>query len=136
MSVDSALAQGRAAAAALLVDACEVLRPTGNDTVDPDSGASVPEYEPNPVYSGPCRLKMTASAATDRTAGQQMVSLTRVELQLPASADHLRENDRPRVTASRSPGLVGRVLRIDAPWLQTDSVMCRYACEESSLEDT
>lgn len=134
MSAESALLAGRLAADALLVDRGDVLRPTGESTSDPNTGAEVLVYD-TLHEDVACRLRMPTATPTDTRTGQQLVTLTRAILQTAATLDDLRQDDRVRITASRSPGLVGRVVRIDSPWLQTDSVMCRYPCEESSLPD-
>lgn len=132
--VDAHLPEFRREAEALMVDRADVLRATGETTIDQNTGAEVAVFDA--LHTDvPCRLKMPTSSPADRRAGQQLVTLTRAELQTLAALDDLQQDDRVRITVSRSPGLVGRVVRIDSPWLQTDSVMCRYPCEESSLPD-
>lgn len=56
MSVSGVLASGRAAAEALMTDACTITRQTGEPTFDEQTG----QYNyppPTPVYSGKCKLQ-------------------------------------------------------------------------------
>lgn len=125
------LARGRAIAEALMLDECAVLRKIGT-TTDPDTGAVVPEYAT--VYTGRCRLKMTSDAAMVREAGEQPVTLSRIQLQVPWTEDDLAVNDKVVITASQSVGNVGRTVKVTGPWVQSLAVMCRYPCVESTLE--
>lgn len=111
-----------------------ILRPVGAD-VDPDTGAEV-EQMATLLLDQECSLKMTSEAGIQRDAGEQTVTLSRIELRLPYTVDYLQVGDRVAMTTSvDSPGLVGRQLRIEGPWLQSTSVLCHYPCLESTIPE-
>lgn len=103
MSVAGVLARGRAAAEALMVDACAIQRVTGT-TLDPDTGAETPTYMP--VYAGRCRFQSRNLTGASPQAGQQRVDLYVLELQIPATVTGVAVNDVVTVTASVDPELV------------------------------
>ena len=112
MTAASATLSGRAAAEALMSDACTVTRGTATQTFDPATG----EYVTTPgaqVYSGPCRVKPRDN--TDRVveAGGQAVSLFPFVVSVPISATTFEVDDVVTVTASQlDPAMVGLVLRV------------------------
>lgn len=129
------LAEHRADAESLMVDACVVLRPVGT-TIDQNTGAEVEEVA-TLLLDQKCALQMTSEAGIQREAGEQTITLSRIELKLPYTVDFLQVGDRVAMTVSKdSPGLVGRQLRIEGPWLQSTSVQCRYPCIESTIPET
>ncbi|MEV5629180.1 DUF6093 family protein [Micromonospora tulbaghiae] len=107
MVLDALLARGRAAAEALMVDACEVRRPTG-ETSD-DDGNVVKTYED--VYAGKCRFqKASRGQAAQADVGEDYVLLQRVEVQFPMSLTGLQVGDEVLATVSRlDADLPGRV---------------------------
>lgn len=128
------LGELRADAEELMVDRCVILRPVGTG-VDPDTGAEVEEFA-TLLLDQKCALQMTSDAGIQREAGEQTITLSRIELKLPYTVDFLQVGDRVAMTASvDSPGLVARQLRIEGPWLQSTSVQCRYPCLESTIPE-
>lgn len=104
-----ALARGRVAAQALMVDACTITRVTG-ETTDGDTGVVTPTTVT--VYIGQCRVQQSQLGADSVGVdpGEVAVRLVAFEVQLPvAGTDGLRRNDRVTVTAAaHDADLVGR----------------------------
>lgn len=113
MSATSLTLRGRARAEALMVDACAIVRRTGQ-TTDDLTGAVTPTT--TAVYSGACKVQ-TAGAGSlgDRTdAGEVTRDVLRMELHLPVvGSETVARGDIVTITASAlDPALVGRTLLI------------------------
>lgn len=108
------LARGRAAAEALMVDACTVVR-QGAPNTNPDTGAvSYPGAAT--VYSGKCRFQSTSSAGPATASPQELggagVLVSTPVLQLPVAVTTVQPDDLVTCTASaHDPGLVGKTWR-------------------------
>jgi hypothetical protein len=110
MSAATVLARGRAAALALMVDACVIKRITSTST-NPTSGVITPSY--STLYTGQCRVQQSGSQGQLADAGEASLVLLRLEVQLPMSVTGLAEGDEITVTSSAlDPDLVGRVFVI------------------------
>ncbi len=110
MSVDSVLADGRAAAEALMSDVIEIRRGAGASGVDESTGRAVTGS--SPVWSGPGKLQSgQALPVTGEVAGR-MQTVQRYELHVPVAAVGIQVGDLARVTASTNPLLVGRTYRV------------------------
>jgi hypothetical protein len=110
MSIESALARGRAAAEALMVDACIIERSTGETT---SGGVVTPTRDE--IYEGKCRLQVrsTTQDGQGTTAGEAYQLVARIELQIPVSAPELLADDRVTMTAAAlDPQLVGKVYTV------------------------
>lgn len=130
MSASSALARGRAAALALMVDACTIGRVVGT-TTDEDLGEVVDVVEE--LYTGRCRIQQRSPNATPVEAGQQELRLLPFEVQLPISVVGLAEQDRITVTASaHDPDLPGTVLVVRDLGHKTHATARRVRCEEAT----
>ncbi|WP_210887967.1 DUF6093 family protein [Micromonospora sp. C41] len=107
--LDALLARGRAAAEALMVDACEVRRRTGEGS--DDDGNVVVTYED--VYEGRCRVQQRSTQAAQEDVGEDFQLMLRLEVHLPMSVVGLEAGDEVKVTASvHDPDLVGRVFLV------------------------
>lgn len=110
MSRASALARGRVAAEAGMVDACTIRR-VPSDVTDDFSGVITPTY--TQIYAGKCRLKQVAALPETHEAGEDYVVLSRLQLQIPVSVTGVQVGDEVTITASvNDPGLAGKVLLI------------------------
>lgn len=106
------IAEGRAIAEAMMVDACVITRP-GEGTGPFNRGTG--QYDPPPpvtVYEGPCRVQVpTAIAnATQVAAGEAEWTVQAAVIQLPvAGTEAVRVNHTVEVTAALfDSGLIGR----------------------------
>lgn len=109
MSAATALARGRAAIEALMVDACTIERPAGESTAS--SGVVTPTT--GAVYAGKCRIQVKAETGQGQNSGQAYVIVQRLELQLPITAAELAEGDVVTMTASaHDPQLVGKTYTV------------------------
>jgi Family of unknown function (DUF6093) len=105
MSIEAAIQRGRAAAEALMVDACVIKHKTGEST---SGGVITPTY--STLYTGKCRVQVKAPAGQGQNAGEAFLVVERHEVQLPMTVTGLREGDQITITASAlDPDLVGRV---------------------------
>lgn len=110
MIAAEALAAGRVAAEALMVDSCIVDRP-GPSVMDPLSGKVQPSY--SPVYSGPCKVQQTLAQSSSPEAGGAVFTVQSARLDLPVGVGPVAVGDRVRmVVASSNPDLVGNVYRV------------------------
>lgn len=112
----AALARGRAAAEALMVDACVVRRPTG-ETTDPTTGAVTSTFDT--LYTGKCKIQQSSrpGGASGVDVGEAHLLLQRVEVHLPMSAGGFQPDDEVTVTAAAyDPDLVGQMFVVrDVP---------------------
>jgi hypothetical protein len=108
MSRESALARGRTAAEAGMVDACSIRRRTGG-TTDPVTGYPTQPY--TTLYTGKCRVQQAAAIARPHDVGENQVYIVRFDLQLPmVGSEGLKVDDEVTVTASaHDADLVNRV---------------------------
>lgn len=108
--LESVLTRGRAAAEALMVDACVIRRRTG-ETTD-DDGNVTPTYGPD-LYSGKCRTQQPNAQAAQADVGEDYQLLLRLEVHLPMSVVGLEVGDEVMITASvYDPDLPGRVFLV------------------------
>lgn len=113
MSVESAILRGRAAAEALMVDACTVTRQTGESVGT--GGVITPTT--TELYSGKCRVQIEADTGQGTSVGEAYRIVERRVIQLPMTVTGLAEGDRIEITASAlDPELVGKVYAVrDVP---------------------
>lgn len=110
MDVAAVIERGRAAAEALMVDACLIRRATGGEGSD-DDGNVVKEY--TDLYAGRCRVQQRTGQATQADAGEDYLLLLRLEVHLPMGVTALKVGDEVTITASQhDPDLIGRVLLV------------------------
>lgn len=106
------LAQGRAAAEALMVDTCTIRRVTGT-TTNTTTGVVTPTY--STVYSGPCKLQESGGLPREAnpTPSAPVLMVYR-QLHLPvATSGGVRANDLATMdTCANDAGMVGKVLVI------------------------
>lgn len=99
MSAGSALLRGRNLVERLMVDACTIVRKTG-ETV---GGGGVITPITTTVYSGKCRVVVRTRERLGGSwvdVGEEMRVVSRLELQIPISAPEAAEGDKVTITAS------------------------------------
>lgn len=112
------LARGRAAAAALMLDTCEITRPTGGPgPIDPETGERTPAptetVYPLPGTVGRCKLQTYEPHESTRESADHVYTEQRYHLHLPMGSPQVRVGDTATITASKAnPHLVGRSYRI------------------------
>jgi hypothetical protein len=112
VSLDSALARGRAAAERMMVDSCTIRRRTGESTA-PDGNVTPTYLSPDP-YTGRCRVQQRTAAATPADAGEAYALMLSLEVQVPMSVVGVQADDEVTITASVDPDLVGRTFLVRA----------------------
>lgn len=129
--LDAVLAQGRAAAEALMVDECVVEAVTGS-TTDLETGEVVDTVEQ--VYAGRCRVQQAVSSASDQRAGEADVLMLARVLQLPVLASAgVRAGQRVRLTACRhDPDLIDRLFVVRAEFAKSHATARRLGIEEAT----
>jgi hypothetical protein len=130
MTARGAVARGRKAAEAIMLDTCTI-RPIAGDTTDPDTGVVSPAYGP-PVYTGRCKLQQQSTRRPPSAeGGEHRWLLGLIELHLPVSgstavkAGHVAE-----ITASPDPENVGRIFRVLADNRKTLATATKYQVQE------
>jgi hypothetical protein len=140
VTVLTALAAGRAAAEAIMLDACVITRPTGAPgTVDRVTG----ERDPAPVETvyplpdaeapadGRCKVQTFEPYESNRDSGGHVYTEQRYSLHIPVSVTGIRVGDRVQITAAVSdPQLVGRTYRIAGLHHKTYATAQRLPMEE------
>ncbi len=105
MSLASVTGRGQQRAEQMMVDACTIVRVTGEST-GPGGVITPTSFE---VYSGKCRLQVRQETGGGQNVGEAYVIVQRLELQLPVTAAELFEGDRVTMTASAlDPQLAGK----------------------------
>jgi hypothetical protein len=128
MSAATALARGRAAALALMVDTCVIKRVTG-ETTDPFSGTITPTAVT--LYAGMCRVQHREAQGREETPGQAFLVMLLLELQLPMTVTGLQVDDQVTITASaHDPDLAGRTFYIRDLMHKTHATARRVSIQE------
>lgn len=127
MGAESALLRGRAAAEALMVDACSISR-GGVSTFNPATGA----YDPGAgttVYSGKCRLQSGRTQAANPEAGGAVFTVERLELQLPFGTVFMVGDVAAYTASPLNPALVGNKYRVTGLGEKTHGTSQRLTVE-------
>jgi hypothetical protein len=112
VSAASLLARGRAAAAALMVDACTIQHVTGS-TTNTTTGMVTPTY--STLYTGPCKVQ-GGQSDSGQDVGEAHLAVLGLTVHVPISVVGVVETDVVTITASvNDPELVGRVFRVSGP---------------------
>lgn len=129
MSAATALARGRQAAEALMVDTC-LIRRIASEITDPASGTITPTYVT--IYTGKCRIQQKEAQGREETnVGQAYLIMLVLELQLPMSVTGLQVDDQVTITASvHDPDLVDRVFTVRDLMHKTHSTARRVSIQE------
>lgn len=122
MSVLDLLAEGRAAAEAIMLDTCTVTRVTGPEgEIDPETGLPAPAptetVYPLPAAVAPldgrCKVQTYEPHESTRESGDHVFTEQRYHLHLPIGAGPFKVGDTATImTASADAQLVGRSYRI------------------------
>lgn len=127
MSAQTVLLRGRAAAIALMVDACTIQHQTGSST-NTTTGAVTPTY--STVYTGPCKVQGAMSAGGQDIAEAHLAVL-RPFVHVPITVTGVVEGDVVTITASvNDVELVGRVFRVLGPDHKSFATARRLQCIE------
>jgi hypothetical protein len=133
VSAASAVAAGRVAAEALMVDTLTVEAPNGT-TLDPDTLEEVPAW--TSVYEGPGRVQRPgALSPREDVAGGYEFGVKAILAQLPLTATGITAGARVTVTALgplSDPDLLGLVATVQANLTKTHATKRTLVCEEVS----
>lgn len=128
MSVSEAVAAGRMAAEALMVDTCEIRYVTAT-TTDDLTGQVLEQTAVR--YTGPCRVQQPAAQGQRDDVGEVTVTVLRLQLQLPVVGTELvARGDRVVLTASVDAALLGRTWRVRDLAHKTHATARRMTIEE------
>lgn len=136
-ALDSALAQGRREAEALMVDEVALYRP-GPDVFDRDTGQTVPGPHLVDFYSGKARVKPTPTVGSEVEAGEQRVTLRGFTVSLPWGSPLPDGGERPKpgdlvdVTASLDARLAGLRLWVTGIEYSSTATAWRISAEDRS----
>jgi len=130
-NVTALVERGRAAAEALMVDACTVAR-KGEKTLAADNIRY--EYPETQVYSGKLRIRAPNQAPWVQEATGQVITWSQFTFSFPvAESAGLRQGDVVTITACElDPGLVGMQVRLAGRAGQTHSTARRWRVEEAT----
>lgn len=124
----AALARGRVASQALMVDTCTIRRKSAPVTSTVDGTVT---STTTVLYDGPCRIQQSAADARTEDVGEAFVHLLRVEVQLPMSVVGLRVLDEVTCdTSAHDPDLPGRKFLIRDLAHKTHATARRVRAEE------
>lgn len=115
-----------------MVDTCTVTRagegrgPWNEDTMD---------YDPPPsttVYTGPCRVQLSAAMANTPEAGERVLVVQRATVSVPITATGVAVGDTVTITAAEhDPDLAGNVYRVRSLFAKTHATARRLEVEET-----
>lgn len=127
--IEEVLAQGRALAGQLMVDAC-IIEAEGDRDTDRQNGEVTQTWAT--VYSGPCRLKKSTAMGERTTSGEGQVVILRPQLHLPIDGSQLvARGHRVTITACTfDPAAVGTRYKIRDEDHQTAVTARRLVLEE------
>jgi len=126
----AALASGRTAHLAVMLDACTVTR-AGTQTFD-ESTRLYTQGPPTTVYTGPCRVKPWRG--NEEHAAEAEVAVYRYQLRFPltAASPQIDRKDTVTITASTHPAMVGKVLTVTEPEVSTTATALTVIAELDS----
>jgi hypothetical protein len=129
MRATQATLKGRAAAEALMVDTCTIVR-RGAPVTNPDTGV-VTYPNQQTVYSGKCRLKLPVAIARPDIVGGAQEFLQHPVLSLPATTTGVEVDDLVTITASLlMQSLVNRQFHVRAKPGQSHMTAARFEVME------
>lgn len=122
------LLQAREDAEALMLDVCDITRPTGESTMDPDTGKVTPQTAP--VLTGQKCAVQQAAGGTAPEAGEHVYTLQVSQLKLPVGVGPVQVNDVVTMRKSINPALIGNIYRITGTFEKTFLSAQRIPVEE------
>lgn len=132
MSIETATADGRAAAESRMVDACTIAHPGGEPVFDPSSGTYT-DPASTTIYSGKCEVQVSDGLnARETEAGGTELTVSRVTVKVPVSATGVRVGDVVTITAVHPDGdadLVGQEFSVKGPHGKTFATARRLQVE-------
>ncbi|WP_236243133.1 DUF6093 family protein [Streptomyces sp. CC228A] len=137
MTLQSALAAGRRAAEALMLDTITLYRP-GDEVFDRTTGQVVAGPPEVTFYTGVARVRAAQLADSDVQAGEQEVVTRQYRVTvpfstlLPATGERPRPGDVVDVTASEDPRLVGLRLWVTGVQYSGTATAWRITAEDRS----
>jgi hypothetical protein len=121
-----ALAAGRIAHAALMLDAVHISRP-GAYTWDPNTQTNTTPQ--TVVYDGSCRLVVWRGSEEEAAETEVNVARLRLDLPLTDTTPEVQRRDIATITASSNPWLIGRVLVVTEVQLATTATALQVIAE-------
>lgn len=133
MTAASVTLAGRAAAEALMVDACTITRVTPGTVFNETTGQYDDTPPPTTVYTGKCRVKPRDNADRVVQYGQEAVSLWPYIVSIPMAESGVELDDIVTVTASAlDTALVGAGFRVRQVLAGSHLTARRLGCERNA----
>lgn len=130
MTVGSILAEGRAAANALMTEVVRIGQYT--DSTDEETGNAVRSLV-SVVYEGPGRVKYTANATRNSDSASQLLTTQDIVLSIPTGSPVVDEGNAVEVVSSAvDEGLAGRWFTVDGVAEMGQTTSHRYPVTELS----
>jgi hypothetical protein len=128
----AAVAAGRRAAEALMVDACTITHGTGGSVQDETTGQVT--RTTSTVYTGPCRVQLPQAQPRTADVAERTATLQRAIISLPvATSAGVRVGAMVTITAAALDGdLVARRFRVVGLHHKTYATARRLECEEAA----
>ena len=130
MSAASVMAQGRVAAAALMVDSCVIVDGGNAPTFNTTTGV-YSDTAGTTVYEGPCQVQVSDGLnARGAEAGGADLTISRVTVKVPISAEGIAVGNTVRITAAENdPELVDQQFTVIAGHTKTFATCRRLQVE-------
>jgi hypothetical protein len=130
VTAQSAVVQGRAAAEAIMVDACVIERVTGEPgPLNPATGLRDPAPTTT-VYTGKCRVQTYEAHESTPDSGDHVWTVQRYSVHVPVGTDARIDDQITITTASMDPHLVGREYTVVALLHKSLATANRLAVDE------
>lgn len=136
LDVAAALPGMRDQAESLMLDDCVIRRPSGETTIDPDTG--LPTTTWTTIYGGTgeheqdrCKVQSEAVVTLNPTSGDHTYTVDRWMVHLPVSAAGIKVGDEITITASAlDPANVGRKFHVSGLFRKSMATAQRLPVEE------
>lgn len=130
MSAQYAVQEGRAAAEALMVDACTIVRVAGEPgPMDPDTGLPTPAPTTQ-IYAGRCRVQTYEPQESTPDSGGHTYSVQRYAVHVPVGTNAAVDDIVTITAAAMDPDLAGRHYIVTALLHKTFATAHRLAVDE------
>lgn len=115
-----------------MVDTCTITRAGEGQGAWNEADMDYDPPPPTTVYTGRCRVQLSAAMANTPEAGERVMVVQRATVAVPVAATGVRVGDTVTITAAaHDPDLVGNTYRVRSLFAKTHATARRLEVEET-----